>query len=348
VEYLNSLSSIFEEEGVPDPFPGQLLHAEVYLMKLLERMMADPDHDRRLDSKLHTYRPDPNGPAQLRWTTASIGAMATEEILQAFDLLNISLDKEGFKRLARGRTSVIELAKECLETPDELPKPYDVDFVWMGALELWRRLLPGRPCVEMIEMELQEGYHLLEESKLSEAVDHWEEAWRLLKRAVPRRIRSIEEAELFLTGLPPRQLPGWCGDFGGVLSEPARQKRAFAERRLAFLTDFLGRFPESGREMVFVVRVAVASMQLMLGERGLGRGTFEALAGDFPDEPLVYMIWADCLWKPPATRKGDVRLKDRVEAEGLYRRALALGGGLEHVAERRLHDLRQYDNDGFS
>ncbi len=339
-------SYIAEEQ---DLHPGQLLHPHVYINKVLEHLLAHPEKCRGLEDRLDavTSPTGPDGAIELRWSARRLGAMGTEEILQSLARLGNPLEPEEFRRLARGRTSAIDLADECLRVTHDIPAPYDGDFVWMASLELWRRLV-RRPCVEMLEEELIDGYLALDDGRCPEAVAHWEAAWRLLKRAVPARIGSIEAAEEHLTGCPARRLPRWCDDLCGELVDATGEDRACASRLLAFSSGFLTRFPGSDRGIILFMRTSVAEAHAMLGHRREADEAYGALARDDPGDVPTYLLWGDSLWRPPAVRRMDSTVRDRARAKELYEKALRLGGPLEDVLRERLRELEEYDDRGYS
>ena len=323
------------------PFPGQLLHPYVYITKAIEWLLADPKHIDEPDIPLEERVALLRGRVRMDWTIGRVGAMATQEILDGLRAIGTTLDADGFRGLAAQYMSAIDLAEAHFGRPEDIPAPYDDDFTWMAALELWRRLLPERPCVEMVEEELVDGYLAFEDDDVAGIVAHWEAAWSLLKKAAPVQVKSLDMAEVALTGHPPMQLPDWCDNFESVLDDMALEDRPSAPRRLAFCTDFLERFPESDNERLLSIRKAVGETHAILGDRRRADAAFKAMVRDYPDDPSVLVAWADSFWMVQIPGPDAIPAKDLARAERMYVKALGMRGADHDDVWEKLDDLRE-------
>ena len=91
------------------------------------------------------------------WDSRKVERMATEEILLKLGSMGVAVDTPTFKNLAKDYMSAIQLAEERFYTQDVVYDHYDEDFIWLAACELWKRLLPDRPCIEMLD-----GYDVID------------------------------------------------------------------------------------------------------------------------------------------------------------------------------------------
>jgi hypothetical protein len=346
----DSATSLEARPDGSDPGPGKLLYSNVPIMKVTEWFQDHPDKAAKMDATVKVKNPawTPADSVMARLTSRHLKTMSTEEILKAFALLGTPLDEATFKERAGGHTSAIDLLREDLHPSDEYPGRDDADFAWLGAVELWRRWVP-RPCVEMLEEELSDGYLARDDHDREGSIYHWERAWVMLGKAIPTRIRSLEGAETHLTRNPPGPLGDWCADYCGALIDEMREgSRPAAERLLAFSKEVLERFPESRDGTVLLMRTSVAEAHAALGDRGRADEAYGAILKDDPDDVPTYLLWGDSLWRPPAVRREDVRTRDLARAEELYMKGLRVGGPLDDVLRDRLREINRWGERGYS
>jgi hypothetical protein len=271
--------------------------------------------------------------------------MPTEDITKAFALLGMPFDEARFRELAAGHTSVMDLVMR-LHPSEEYPEPYDSDFTWIGALELWRRWL-GRPCVDMIELDLCDGYIAMDAGDREVAIGHWEYVYGLLGRAVPVEVRSLEAAEEHLADLYPGLLHEWCHDLCHALFDASYGDRAVAERLLAFCEGMLARFPETDGKLVLMLRTMAANSLAVLGRRGESDAAFGAVVRSDPDEGAPYLFWGDSFWRRPTGGGWTSSIADRHRAREIYEEGLRRGGPLERTFKERLRELLEQENMGY-
>ena len=68
------------------------------------------------------------------------------------------LAPDEFEALARGRGSAWSISQTWLASPTVVCTGVEEDFLGLAACELWKRLLPQRPSIEMLDDWMQEGY----------------------------------------------------------------------------------------------------------------------------------------------------------------------------------------------
>jgi hypothetical protein len=83
------------------------------------------------------------------WHWEGLKTWPTEAIIEKLRSLNVIVDIEDFKQQAQNSISAEDLANDVFYKTTTATG-YDEDFIWMAAIELWKRLLPDRPSVEII------------------------------------------------------------------------------------------------------------------------------------------------------------------------------------------------------
>ena len=139
------------------------------LTRTAEWLKDNPDILDGLSANMKEIMPrtDFKGHIDQLWDFEKVGRMPTGDILLKLASLGIIVDPGKFADLARGYVSAIQLAEDKFY-PQTTVQGYDEDFPWLAAYELWKRLLPGRPCIEMLDgFEVIDGGRI-EAGRLSE------------------------------------------------------------------------------------------------------------------------------------------------------------------------------------
>ncbi len=227
-----------------------------------------------------------------QWTPSKLEAMSTEEIENRLRDVGVDPAPERFIELAEGHTSAWELSRVWLRdmAVDELTGEAD-DFLGLAACEIWTRLCPHRPSIEMLDDWMQEGYHFAQEEMETTACDKWLELWRILRKRLTPQMRTTEDAEGLVSGT--QCLYGWIQDFGDALRMAALDDPQFAELGIETLSEILDRFPDEEPEDRVHLRTEVAQLHYLLGRDEEGERLFVELIQDEPDEPEGWASFAD-------------------------------------------------------
>jgi hypothetical protein len=133
--------------------PEQMTVNRLSLMRCGEWLQDNPAFLDELAERLKAVAPhtDLKGHINKLWDSRKVERMATEDILLKLASMGVAVDARTFVNLAKGYVSAIQMAEEQFYTRDVVCDHYDDDFIWVAACELWRRLLPDRPCIEMLD-----------------------------------------------------------------------------------------------------------------------------------------------------------------------------------------------------
>lgn len=131
-----------------------------------------------------------------RWSPAKVEKIPTKDLVQQLSAFGINAEKAAFIALSRGEISAWKLAKRWLKNAvDYLQIGDDEDFVCFAACELWKRYLPERPSLEMIDDWVQDGYELDEADELEEACDLWQRVWRRMLELFTPEMKTFKSVE---------------------------------------------------------------------------------------------------------------------------------------------------------
>lgn len=266
-----------------------------------------------------------------RWNQAKVRAMSTEDIIAKLKSLNVAFDRERFTAQAKRCVSAIQLAEERYYPPDYDLLGLDEDFIWMAIIELWKRFMPERACMEMIDDAMQEGYQLIGEDDYPAAMHAWDETWRLIKALIPDRIKSIEEADDFLPEPITQGMSEWSGDYETELGSAGMH-----QQRIVYCREFCARFPSS-EDRCHGMRRAEAESLAVLGNMAEADAIFKNLTERYPDNIWGYIGWGDIY-----SGLFYMGAPDRSKAEAIYNMGLKMCEGDEHIdlIHDRLMELR--------
>jgi len=229
-----------------------------------------------------------------RWTLGKVRKMDTNEIIGKLRSLGIKFEVEEFKRQALNYISAVRLADDRYYTQDIRVRGSDEDFIWMAVIELWKRIIPERYNVEMIDDFMQEGYIDIEEGNYKDGIEKWEKAWVIIKSIVPKDIKSVEEADGYI-GILTQLIHNWCQDFEMELRNAAvtLKDQAFYAKRIKFCRDFCQTFPNSNELIIVNMLRFEAESYAYLGDIETADKLFQSLTEKFPNHYSGYIGWGD-------------------------------------------------------
>lgn len=265
--------------------------------------------------------------------------MTTEAIEEKLRKLGVSHTRERFVELAEGRESALLIGVSWIEAA-RVRRPGDVDFVALAACELWKRLLPDRPSVEMIDDWMQEGYRHDAEGRTAEAVRIWWKVWQTLRPRFPPAIRTMTSAEEVFSDTD--LLFDWCQDLELCLSNAVIDSPELAGLGKRYCCEWLAQFPDEEQGVQVNFLRALARFQFRLGETSAGEATLQGIIERWPADAWGYVALADAYGHFWAGEPGPER--DTARALGYLERGLAVAG--EHrdhgvLLERRDELLRR-------
>jgi len=146
--------------------------------------------------------------------------------------------------------------------------------------------------VEQLEELIQTGYELVNQNQPVAACDQWWPAWELVLQLAPADASSSEAVDDAYPHLFP-PVAQWASDLMFELHNAGLKDPAYFEKRLAYVRDFLARFPDEDEDSVLEFRRAQGESLWQLGRIAEAEAVYEALVADMPDKAWAYIGWAD-------------------------------------------------------
>jgi len=227
------------------------------------------------------------------WDAEDLGAMATSEIIENLESMNVRFNAREFKKQARHYISAIRLAEECYYTQDFIAEGPDEDFIWLAICELWRRLFPRKINIEMLDDAMQDGYTAAESGDYPNAMEEWENAWRMVKRLIPSDTTSITEADAFLRKQLTQLLFNWCQDFETELHNAGLKNKLYFMKRIRYCREFVTIFPNTECSIMRGMLRSEAESYSALGRVEKAVKLFKRLIDAFPDSVDGYIGLGD-------------------------------------------------------
>jgi hypothetical protein len=173
-----------------------------------------------------------------------------------------------------------------------------IDRFAQAEAERWQQVKAGTlpPAqlspLEQLEELMQTGYNLVNQNQFVAACDQWLAAWEPVQQLAPPDTSSSEAVDhayprLFL---PVSQ---WVTDLMFELHNASLKDPAYFEKRLAYVCDFLTRFPDEDEISVLEFRRAQGEALWRLGRIAEAEAVYESLVADMPDKAWAYIGWSD-------------------------------------------------------
>jgi hypothetical protein len=210
----------------------EVLHNQTPRVSVLAilRSMQDDLQDPGTDAQLKEH-------LRKRWTLGKVEQMETSEIVKRLDAMKIGFEIEHFKEDAKRHISAIRLAEGYNIASSHTDADAD-DFIMLATIVLWKRLIPERFNIEMIDDAIQEGYKYIEQDNYEDALERWGRAWALITSIVPSYITSVEEADEYLPEPLTESIHNWSQSFELQLANGGRYDISFYYQRIRYCREF--------------------------------------------------------------------------------------------------------------
>lgn len=230
------------------------------------------------------------------WNYDKIEAMSTREIFAFLRRLGIKTTKEEFVRAAQRYDSAERLSKKEWYAKYTLHPQgrYDEDFPWMAAVVLWKRLLPDRVSFEQIDDWMQEGYKLLDASRITEACDVWWQTWEWIREKVTPERNTLSAFDHDFPGM--QSVFNWCQEFDIELLNAGIDDPKYNRLHIRYVQEFLETFTNIGWNMHGNFLRSEAKSYWRIGEIETAEAKFKALIEANPDWAWGYIDWSDAYW----------------------------------------------------
>ncbi len=274
-------------------------------------------------------------PRVTHWRLEEINVLSTEKIIAKLRDFGVEFDEDEFLKDVEHFHSACELADDWQDRYTITAVRFDVDFIWMACIELWRRLAPDVVNTEHLDALMQVGYELTdnEGEDLTEGCDVWLQVWGHLKDRFAGDMTSIHDAEAVFSGM--RCLTNWCQDLEEALHKAGKNDPAYYHKRLEYCTEFCSLFPDSERLIIINMKRAAAECYFSLGRIDEGDRAFERMANELPNSVWPYIGWGDmyCVFTEPGVAA------DKEKAKRIYQMGLAIDSYEKRYLLERLESL---------
>jgi hypothetical protein len=253
------------------------------------------------------------------WSPSKLAAMPTEEIQIRCTRIGVNYQQDEFFELAKSRYSAWDISKEWAQHLQGLPDS-ERDFLGLAACELWRRLCPERPSIEMIDDWLCEGYGFSAIKKPAEALAAWWRVWQTLHSRLDPNIRNLHDAgKRYFDGMS-QCLSNWSQDFRMEALNSAMHDPRCGEIGTRFISEILQALPEENEDLNFLGDLAMIYQNL--GRDAEAEQCCQSLMQDHPDFAIGYVTLSDGLLRNPDS--GAVEQSKVQRAIKLLEQALAV------------------------
>ncbi|MDD4249865.1 MAG: SEC-C metal-binding domain-containing protein [Methanosarcina sp.] len=255
----NQITSKPEKPGV----------SRLAIMKFQQKLQEKPEELEKIGKEIGKYSNDKDicfkdfilgG-----WTLKKVRKMSTSDKIEKLESMNIDFEIERFKKQAQNYISAIQLAEDHYYTQNFQAPGQDEDFIWLAIMELWNRIIPEKFNIEMIDDFIQDGYEDFDKQDSRSGIEKWEKAWNMIMSIVPPHIKSVKDADKFISGLS-QSIFNWCKYFGMELAKAAVEDDSFHMKRIKYCQDFCRIFPDSDKSIIKNMLSAEAESYTKLGD----------------------------------------------------------------------------------
>lgn len=275
------------------------------------------------------------------WSTAEVDSIQTDEIISKLREFGVDFEKRQFQEDVKRYYSAEELADSWKERYPISAVGFDLDFIWMACVVLWKRLAPGVINSEQLDEIMQRGYELLrkrDKDRTIEACELWLGVWEHLKHRFTDDMQSIKEAETVFSGI--QFLHNWCQDLEEELGNAAFHDASFYEKRIDYCREFYTLFPKSNELLIVNMKRAEAESYFFLGKTEKGDNVFRALIDEFPDSIWGYIGWGDMYYIDNPSKTDE----NKAKAKAIYQMALKTNSEEKIYAMERIESLNEEQN----
>ncbi len=260
--------------------PGGMVHIHPYV---LIKLRDDP----RL---IESAKPQERAGLLRLWRASTVSAMTTDEIEGRLSQLGVPYEPARFKEVAGGHDSAWDIAEEWCGGLPALSAA-DRDFLGLAACELWRRRVPERPSLEMINDWVCEGYAYSAGKNAAAALAAWWRAWEALQSRLTPEMKDLQDAGEEIFPHMSQCLSNWCVDFRLEAVNGALKDRQCGEIGIRFILNVLARLPEEDKELNLSGDLGM--LYFAVGRDAEGEACCQQLIRAHPDHADGYVILSD-------------------------------------------------------
>ncbi len=252
-----------------------------------------------------------------RFFRSDIRRLTDEQLIEKLREFGLPWDRDGFCRHAQPFYSAAAMARQIKNLGNiTLPDGMCADWPWMTFAILWERWLPERPCFEMLDDWMQQGYELQQqEDGAVPACEIWWRVWKALRRIFAETtVTTVDDMDNAFGGT--QSVFNWMQDFELELGNASRCDLRICHQRIEFCEAMIPRVAERSELTVQNFRRAIAESQALLGNIPLAEQLYEGWLAADPQWGWGWIGWSDLF--------GTINpvLEDLAKAESLLHRGL--------------------------
>lgn len=225
------------------------------------------------------------------WTFAKVAGMTTAEIEARLLAFGVRHSRERFLRLAGGRASAWTVSEVWSALDSVSCRGKEVDFLGIAACELWKRYIPDRPSMEMIDDWMQEGYALLDEDRPADTCGVWWKVWCALRSQFTSTMTTMNATETVFSGL--QSVFNWAQDFEMELGNASVREPALAGIGRRYCQEWIAQFHKEDALLQVDFRRALAVFHSRLGESTQAEAVLREAVKRWPGQFWGWMALAD-------------------------------------------------------
>jgi len=327
----NALAKAAMPLSPPPPAMGALSDEPPVPAYTLARMFEKCEEYKRMKHR-HPER------AARYCTPGGVAKLSTEELVARLSKLGVDASHEAYLGYAEARSSAWAIGEQWRATIERPLSRYQEDLIGLGACELWKRYLPQRPSMEMLDDWMAQGYERLWEHDHLGACERWLKVWENLRPRLLPEMRTVEATASVFNG--GEYLYNWVQEFSLGLHNGAQDDRRYAEHGRDLCRVVLAQFPDEDALFRINFRADLGDYLYMLGEDEEAERVFLELIDDHPDDPAGYARLAEILGHGPSRERGPIDVPRAIE---ILERALArpVEDPEAYDLAARLRELRQ-------
>lgn len=281
--FFSPVSSYYTQAALAEALkPGGMVSIHPYV---LIKLRDDP----RL---LETALPEDRSRLRQMWRASKLAAMLTDEIETRLSLMRVPYDRAEFIELTKARHSAWDIAVEWGSRLLGLSNAEE-DFLGLAVCELWRRLCPDPPSLEMIDDWLCEGYAFAGQTKRTEAVTVWSKVWEALRSRLAPEMQDLDQAGEVLFPRMSQCLSNWSQDFRLEALNGSPSDARCGELGIRFIRELLEALPKEEDNLGCSADLAMLYFNLRRDVEA--EQLCQRLVRDHPDRAAGYVALADGL-----------------------------------------------------
>ena len=249
-------------------------------------------------------------------------ALTDEELLKRLRSFGVDIDQTSLAKLCEKSLSTEQIAKSFVSKRVSVSREDEQtrNWIWICLTELWRRWFPDKPCFELLDEKMQDGYDLLKSGNAEAACSLWLCAWRNVVDIFDKtELRSVEEFDDLFRG--SQFLSNWLQDLDMTLWNTGLKQRPLLTERISLCKLILQRFSQrnAGKDHDLTTgnwKRALAESYFEVGQTDKAEALYREWLQNDPRWGWGWIGWSDCYFFGQPSAK-DLEKSEKLLSEGL-------------------------------